>query len=530
MLINVPAKDIRIGMFVAELDRPWTETPFLLQGFLVEDEKQVAQLQSLCKIVYVDRARSVEGVFPETREHTPRPRATMPPESKKGAGSREPREPEPRSSATLPPRSRKETSPAPARNRPSKPEKFTNSELLILDVIQELGPRDQHAPEPEPDPAAYYQPTFMEALRDGVGVLFRKRERPRERERGPMPAMPVARPKSGEKVADTPVRHDFIPASVQLTVHPVTTTIDQEMPQARQAFVQIEALSRQLVDDIRAGRLFSVDELEEVIDDVVDSALRSPDAMMLVTRLKEQDVATYGHSLQVSVYLVALGRHLGLPREELTHLAMLGLFLDLGKTKVPAELLSKPGALTPAEFELVKQHVSYGVDLVRKVPDVHPTILDGIAKHHEREDGSGYPGGLHTDGISLYGRMAGIVDTFVALTNRRPHASPISAYEALRKISDLGGKLFHAPLVEQFVQTVGVFPVGSRVELSTGEIAIVLQQSTVRRLKPKVLVVTGPDKVLLTAPTVRDLLYQPAGEEAVHINRGLPTGTEGTKK
>ena len=96
-----------------------------------------------------------------------------------------------------------------------------------------------------------------------------------------------------------------------------------------------------------------------------------------------------------------------------------------------------------------------------------------------------------------------------------------------RKISDLGGKLFHAPLVEQFVQTVGVFPVGSRVELSTGEIAIVLQQSTVRRLKPKVLVVTGPDKVLLTAPTVRDLLYQPAGEEAIHIARGLPTGSDG---
>ena len=528
MLINVPAKDIRIGMFVAELDRPWTETPFLLQGFLVEDEKQVAELQSLCKIVYVDRARSIEGVFPETREHTPRPRATMPPEPKKGTASRELRDPETRPNATTPPRPKKDASAAPARSRPSKPESFTDTQALILDVIQELGPRDAQAPEPEPDPGAYYQPTFMDAVRDGFSVLFRKRERQREPQRGPMPTMPAARrPKAADTAEETPARHDFIPASIQLTVHPVTTSIDQEMPHARQAFVQIEAISRQLVDDIRAGRLFSVDELEEVIDDVVDSALRSPDAMMLVTRLKEQDVATYGHSLQVSVYLVALGRHLGLPRDELTRLAMLGLFLDLGKIKVPAELLSKPGALTPAEFDLVKQHVSYGVDLVRKVPDVHPSILDGIAKHHEREDGSGYPGGLHADGISLYGRMAGIVDTFVAMTNRRPHASPISAYEALRKISDLGGKLFHAPLVEQFVQTVGVFPVGSRVELSTGEIAIVLQQSTVRRLKPKVLVVTGPDKVLLTAPVARDLLYQPAGEEAVHITRGLPTGADG---
>jgi len=529
MLINVAAKNIRIGMFVADLDRPWTETPFLLQGFLVEDEKQVAQLQELCKIVYVDSSRSVVGVFPENREPTPRPRAptTSPPGQRRDGSTIGPGNSGSPPEATMPPRASRGAATKPVR-KPSKPEKFSDSEMLILDVIQELGPRGMPTAEPEPDSGDYYQPTFMDAMRDGISVLFRKRERPREPQRGPMPVRPVARPQAAEKPA--PARHDFIPASMQLMTHPVTKTIDQEMPQAREAFVQVEALSRQLIDDIRTGRPFSVDELEDCIDDVVDSALRSPDAMMLVTRLKEQDVVTYGHSLQVSVYLVALGRHLGLPREELARLGTLGLFLDLGKTKVPANLLSKAGPLTPEEFELVKRHVSYGIDLVRKLPDVHASILDGIAKHHEREDGSGYPGGLNAEGISLFGRMAGVVDTFVAMTNRRPYAAPISAYEALRKISELGGKLFHAPLVEQFVQTVGVFPVGSRVELSTGEIAIVLQQSTVRRLKPKVLVVTGPDKVLLTAPTVRDLLYQPAGEEAVHINRGLPTGSDGTKQ
>jgi HD-GYP domain-containing protein (c-di-GMP phosphodiesterase class II) len=299
------------------------------------------------------------------------------------------------------------------------------------------------------------------------------------------------------------------------------------MPEARQAFSQVETLSRQLVDDIHAGRLFSVDELEEVIDDVVGSALRSPDALMLVTRLKQQDVAIYGHSLQVAVYLVALGRHLGLPSEELARLAMLGLFLDLGKTKVPATLLSRPGPLTPDEFNLVKQHVLLGVELIRQIPALDSRILNGVSQHHEREDGSGYPAGLRAEGISLYGRMAAIVDTFVAMTNPRPYEAPISAYEALRKLSDLGGRLFHAPLVEQFIQTVGVFPVGSRVELSTGEVAIVLRQSSVRRLKPKVLVVTGPDKVPLKDPTTLDLLMQPAGDDTVHIARGLPAGSSG---
>lgn len=515
-------------MFVAELDRPWTETPFLLQGFLVEDENQVSQLKSLCKVVYVDQSRSAAGAFPEHREPTPRPRATIPPGARKDIASGEFRDLEPQSRPTIAPRSNKGTSAVAGRPQPSQAESFTDSELLVLDVIQELGPRDRQAPEPEPGPDEYYQPSFFEALRDGIHILFRKRERIRVPER--LPLRTEGRPADADKTtARTPVHHDFIPPSIRVTFHPETKSIDQEMPQARETFVQVEALSRQLVDDIRAGRLFSVDELEEVIDDVVDSALRSPDAMMLVTRLKQQDVATYGHSLQVSVYLVALGRHLGLPRDELTHMAILGLFLDLGKTKVPAELLSKPGPLTPAEFEVVKKHVSYGVDLVRRLPDVHPTILEGIAQHHEREDGSGYPGGLRAEGISLYGRMAGIVDTYVAMTNRRPHAAAISAYEALRKISDLGGRLFHAPLIEQFVQTVGVFPVGSHVELSTGEVAVVLQQSSLRRLKPKVLVLTGPDKVPVKTPTTLDLLYQPAGEGAVHIVRGLPVGASGEK-
>ena len=499
MLIKVDAKDIRVGMFVAELDRPWTDTPFLLQGFLVEDDKQLRQLQSLCKFVNVDRMRSVEGVFPENRDLTSRPHRTMPLGSKKGI------------------------SPAPTTRRPAGAGGLSDREALILDVIEELGPRSKTVFESRVGSVEFAQPGLFGFLREQVTNLFRSGGR------APVPERRAAKtrehPEAADAAAQKPVHHDFIPPSIHLAFHPETKTIEEEMPEARQAFTQVEELSRQLVDDIHAGRLFSVDELEEVIDDVVGSALRSPDALLLVTRLKQQDVALYGHSLQVAVYLVALGRHLGLPGEDLARLAMLGLFLDLGKTKVPATLLSKPGPLTPEEFSLVKQHVTLGVDLIRQVPGLDPKILDGVAQHHEREDGSGYPAGLREEGISLYGRMAGLVDTFVALTNPRPYEAAISAYEALRKISVLGGRLFHTPLIEQFVQTVGVFPVGSRVELSTGEVAIVIRQSTVRRLKPKVLVVTGRDKVPVSNPTTFDLLYQPDGNEPVHIVRGLPAGS-----
>ena len=488
-------------MFVAELDRPWTDTPFLLQGFLVEDQHQVAQLQSYCKVVYVDRTRSADGVFPETRDLTPRPRPTIPPGSKKSIPS------------------------ADADLGSGKARKLSDAESLILDVIEELGPHDRTAFGSSVASGEITHSSLFGSLREGIANLFRRREDARVSERGI--ATTGDRLKAADNAARTPVHHDFIPSSIHVTVHPETNTIEEEMPQARQAFAQVEELSHQLVDDIRAGRLFSVDQLEEVIDDVVGSALRSPDALMLVTRLKQQDMAIYGHSLQVAVYLVALGRHLGLPSEELARLATLGLFLDLGKTKVPATLLYKPGPLTPDEFDLVKQHVSLGMELIHQIPALHPMIFEGVAQHHEREDGSGYPAGFRAEGISLHGRMAAIVDTFVALTNPRPYAAAISAYEALRKLSELGGRLFHAPLVEQFTQTIGVYPVGSRVELSSGEVAVVLRQSTVRRLKPKVLVVTGPDKVPVPSPTMLDLLYQPVGNEAVHIVRGLPGGSPG---
>ncbi len=526
MLVNVAARDIRVGMFVAELDRPWSETPFLLQGFLVEDQEQVAQLQSLCRFVFVDRSRSAAGVLPESGDPTPRPRAPLPHGPRTGTSSVHAKEQTPRPRPTIPPGPKKRITPAPAAASGGA-RKMSDAEALILDVIEELGPRARMEPEPVSVPSEYVGPGMLESLMDGIGGLFRKRERFRSPQRGAAP--PETRPKAADSAPRPPVHHEFIPPSIRVAFHPETKAIDEEMPQARQAFARIEEISRQLVEDIRAGRLFSVEELDSVIDDVVDSALRSPDALMLVTRLKHQDVATYGHSLQVSVYLVAFGRHLGLPKEDLARLATLGLFLDLGKTKVPHELLSRPGPLSPDEFEVVKQHVSHGTELIRNIPDLHATILEGVAQHHEREDGSGYPAGLRAEGISLYGRMAAIVDTYVAMTNLRPHAAPITAYEALRKLSELGGRLFNASMVEQFVQTVGVFPVGSRVELSSGEIAIVLQQSTVRRLKPKVLVVTGPDKVPLQVPATLDLLYQGAGEESVHIARGLPAGTHGPK-
>jgi len=205
------------------------------------------------------------------------------------------------------------------------------------------------------------------------------------------------------------------------------------------------------------------------------------------------------------------------------------LLLDIGKIRLPKDLLEKAGKLTDEEFDIAKKHVDHSVEILSQTPNFDSLVLEAIGQHHERLNGSGYPRGLQGDEISIYGRMAGITDCFAALIKRRPYADAVSSYEALRSLTSWGGELFQEALVQQFVSSVGVFPVGSLIELSTGEVAVVVAHNKVRRLKPRVLVVTGPDKTPAAHPTMVDLLYDPklGGDEPAYIKRGLPAGAYG---
>ena len=270
--------------------------------------------------------------------------------------------------------------------------------------------------------------------------------------------------------------------------------------------------------------------MHTVVDDMVASMIDNPDAMLWVGRLREEDIDAYNHSIKVTIHLIALGRHLGFPAAELSHLGLIGMLADVGKLKLPRSVLDKPGALTPAEFGRVKEHVTLGLEALRAAGDLPPTVEIGIAQHHERMDGSGYPAGLSGHEISLYGRMAGIADSFAALTSARVYANALSPQEALLALYETAGTGLHEALVEQFVQAVGVFPVGSLVELSTGEVAIVVSHNRVRRLEPRVLVLTAPDRTPLAQPRDLDLLGRGRDDgPRVRIVRGLPAGAFGLK-
>jgi HD-GYP domain-containing protein (c-di-GMP phosphodiesterase class II) len=196
---------------------------------------------------------------------------------------------------------------------------------------------------------------------------------------------------------------------------------------------------------------------------------------------------------------------------------------------LPDNLWSKPDKLTEDEHSLMKTHVDAAIDMLGADRALNHHILLGIGEHHERLDGSGYPQGISGAQISLFGRISAIADSFSAMTSERPYDVTRSSFDAMKELFKEAGAKLHAPLVEEFVQAIGVFPVGSMIELSSGEVAIVLEHNKVRRLEPKVLLLTAADKSILEKPELCDLMRQKIDAEnrRKKILRGLPDGAYG---
>ena len=318
MQSKVAVKDLKVGMFVADLDRPWIDTPFLLQGFLITDRHQIAELQRVCEWVVVDRARSTGDEF---------------------------RKPD-----------------APAQAAPERPRAATAATISIDDSAGRPSTQSFDAPE-KPAPAAG-RSAFGGILDSLRGLLKRPAKEPPAAATAPAAAVPGG---------------SLLPPSIPVTTYPDTRTVEEELAPARQAFDRTSDVLRKLASDVWAGHPVEIARVEEVVDEMVESMVRNPDALMWVARLREQDLTTYGHGLQVAVYLVAFGRHLGFPRAELSQLGTIGLLLDIGKIKLPKALLEKQARLTPEEFESVKGHVALGLEILSATPNWPPEVIEGIA-------------------------------------------------------------------------------------------------------------------------------------------------------
>jgi HD-GYP domain-containing protein (c-di-GMP phosphodiesterase class II) len=361
---RIPVGELRFGMYIAELDRPWTDTPFMFQGFMLSTQQQLDALKKYCLTVFVDLERSA---LPET---------------------------------------------------------------------------------------------------------------------------PVAR-----------------------IAYPERSPVEHEIEKAKPAYTNSRVLMRDVLSAVRIGRTLDAERLKSAVTSMTDSVLRNPDALLLFSQLRAKGEYTESHALDVSIYMITFGRFLQLEPGQIEFLGYLGLLQDVGKVRLPKELLEKRGRLTIEEFERAKLHVNYSVEILRSTPGLPGDLARIAALHHERHDGSGYPKGLRGSEIGMVGSIAAIVDTFDAITVKRPYAEPVSPSAAISMLYKWRGVFFDAHLVEQFIRCIGIFPVGSLVELNTGEVGVVIAQNVTKRLLPRVMVIRDGKGNPLLPHKILDLSREPKAKK-----------------
>ncbi|MBI5460898.1 MAG: DUF3391 domain-containing protein [Gammaproteobacteria bacterium] len=315
---------------------------------------------------------------------------------------------------------------------------------------------------------------------------------------------------------------------LQKCFYEIKSTLDQELTSARAIKGEVDANLKKVLNDLSRGKALDIELVKQGVEATVDSIIRNPSAFSLLLQLEKSDDYTYVHSLGTSVWCAQFGRHLGLERNEIINLALGGMLLDVGKIKLPGTLLHKREAISAEESALIHQHVGHSVRILATAKAVPPDVLRMVATHHERADGSGYPEGIRNDRIPIYGRIAGIVDSYDAMTTKRPHTDSIyTPHEAINELYRCRESYFQAELVEQFIQTVGLYPTGSLVEFNTGEVGVVVEVNDLKRLFPTVMLILDKDKLPMAEFQTLNLSKHP--NPNIRISKALSHGAYGIK-
>lgn len=491
--LRVGVAHLASGMYVVELDRPWLDTPFLLEGFLVDSPIELETLRRYCRYVYVDPDRSDPTLARRIREAELADPPLVAPPRREQTRAR---------AATAPRRSTREESrpaPAPKARIDAKVSSQTRERFRRFVRATAVAGDSLHAPQGMLGRTAGWIRRLM-TTDDNDPATWQQR------------SLQTAR--------------DLLPPGTRLVRHPDDVGFAQALPAAREAIDAAGRATEAMFDAIRGGADAPLAGLATGMSGLVEAMIVNPDAPAWAARLRGPASREARHALMVAIYLLSAGRSLGLERDALASLAMIGLLADAGKARLPRVLLEKPGMLSASEHTIVKEHVRLGLEAIERGGPLAPEVRAGIAQHHERLDGSGYPKGLQGDEISVWGRLAAIADSFAALVSPRPYADALAPQDAMMSLYEWAGSSFDEALVEQFVQAIGIFPVGSLVELSSGEIAMVIGHNRVHRLEPRVAIVSDASRAPLQRPVVRELpsLRRGSPQGALRIARGLPIG------
>jgi len=315
----------------------------------------------------------------------------------------------------------------------------------------------------------------------------------------------------GEARNQDDLRHDvdqqMSAIAKEMQAEPQRSSLTQEVERARQLHGEANRIVRNMVQDIRLGKQIEMEQIEPLVENMIDSIFRNQDALLPLVRLKDHDNYTFQHSVSVSALLVSFARGLKMERSIIKELAIGGLLHDVGKAKVPDEILNKPAKLTDAEFAKMKSHVVQSILILQNTPGISQIALDVAGQHHERFDGTGYPNKLKGDEISLYGRMGAIVDVYDAITSDRCYHKGMAPTAALGRLLEWSKYHFDPALVRAYVKSVGIYPTGSLVRLESGRLGVVIEQHENKMMQPKLRVIFHAEHQRYLTPEVLDLAW-----------------------
>lgn len=407
---KIAVQDLEVGMFVSDLDRPWHQTPFPIQGFHIRSQDDIRALVSHCKWVSIDVA--------ETRDSVALAKTSAPAFGTKGRGRGEGRE-----ELHLPPLSIRE-----------------------------------------------------------------------------------------------PVKHQSI------------TTLKREMKTSKYLLEDAGVALERLYEAVTSQEARDLRPIAAVINKMVRSVIRQPDALLWLSRIRQHDDHVYRHALNTSVWALVCGRQLGLNEGLLNHLGLGCLLSQVGKARLSTELLNREGQLGPEEYALYRTYVDKGMAMLED-SGLSRAVLSVVQGHRERHNGSGFPGGIRGDRIPLLAKIAGLAEFFESLIGpRESFAEPMTPAKAVTLLYDMRNIEFQGDLVESFILAIGIYPTGSLVELTDGQRGIVVSHSAERRLWPRVMVMTDRYHSPLRAAKVVDLAKyneSRATAEILAIKECLAHGTEG---
>ena len=517
---------LKIGMFVSKLDRPWLGTPFLLEGVLIEDDEQISTIASLCEYVYIDRTVSVGPHF----KAAPKEQVSIIRDVKVNP-------------VMIDMNTDKQVS-----NSVNKASKLgdPNAKFSFLDILKEIHSGKEANPPTNTNTVNSEAAFQFEYINDSQAENLTKIEAPKNQITTTQIKKDMSNFISGlinwsgkkkipkYNIIKTNLKEDASISQAgrntyKLNIFDNIPPVEDEIATIYPVYEKSQLATKEMFESLALDHEIDLTKINEALDAMVDSIERNPDALLWLAKLKQTDDYSYNHAMSVSITLMALANFMSLSKKQVKDLGLAGLLQDIGKAKIPAELLHKQKKITHEEFEMLKKHVEHAMTLLAETPNISGTVMMTVSQHHERIDGSGYPHKLSGKQISLTGQMAGLIDTYCALTTNKSYAKGVYNQIALEEIHSLRGFKFNGVLIDQLVQFLGIYPVSSLVELNTGEVGVVIQQNSVRRLLPRIMILLNPEKYRNEYPAIINLINSPLtpSGEPYKIVKGLPPDSYG---